>query len=415
MEKAIEIFLLISLIGILYYSIWVIILIKSSLHNAKDIKNDVDILDYKLYILMPMLNEANVVKQTLSNFIYQTKNLSQVKLGVIDDGSTDGTAKKIKEFIYENNCETQIKLIQRILPNAQTGKGDALNYGLNVLRKEFNTDLHHIIIGVLDADAIMYENDLRKVLVTFKKVNDLSLLQTKVRIYNIQNWLERMQDVEFTTINDWIQRERNKLNNAAASGNGQFIRLSSIKNNLKPWGNALLEDFEFSTKFLLKGKKTFYAENIIVYQEAVDKYNLFIRQRTRWVQGGLDCTQKYLKKVFKSKALKFGAKFEMVFFMLLPFITVIVGTSNVVSLIYALFNITKYWKLIIFLIIINVLLDIYMGVKYCGSLKNLKIKTIFRCGGMVLYNIILFPAILIAFYKKIRKKSKWDKTAHGIE
>lgn len=107
-----------------------------------------------------MLNEAGV-QQTLSQFLIQTKNLSAVKLGVIDDSSSGGTGELIQQFISENHCEKKIQLIQRVLPNAQTGKGDSLNQGLNVIRKQITQSEDKVIVGVLDADAVMKTDDFQ--------------------------------------------------------------------------------------------------------------------------------------------------------------------------------------------------------------------------------------------------------------
>lgn len=90
-----------------------------------------------------------------------------------------------------------------------------------------------------------------------------------------QSWLQKMQDIEFATLNDWIQRIRNRINDAATPGNGQFVRAIS---------------------------------NIIVYQEAMRQLVPFIRQRSRWVQGGLDCTGKYMSPIFHSEKIKFLGK-----------------------------------------------------------------------------------------------------------
>ena len=414
MDIFIKITLLISYIGIIYYSIWVAILVCGSIKESHIKVNNLKIpKDIKLFILMPMLNEAGVVNSTLSQFLKNTAKLSQVQLGVIDDGSIDGTGKLIQEFITSHHCSNKIHLIRRISPNAQTGKGDALNYGLNFIRKHFDYNMNHVIVGVLDADAIMHQNDFQKVLIEFAENPELALLQIKVRMTQTNNWLQKMQDVEFATLNDWIQRIRNHIHNAAASGNGQFIRMTAIKNNPKPWGNALLEDFEFSTKFLLSGKKTLYSSDIIVYQEAVNKISPFIRQRSRWVQGGLDCIGKYIKEILMSHELNFSAKFEMVFFMLLPSITLFVGLSNLFALIFSLFHFKIFIYLFIFLIGINLLLAFYMGSKYCEDPTKVRLATLLNCAGMIIYNIILFPAILIAFYRKITGKQKWIKTAHG--
>lgn len=406
---------IISFIGISYYTIWVTVLV---FHSIKEptYENDFSKMDpnLRLFILIPMLNEASVVHHTLSQFLAHTKRLPQVTLGVIDDASNDGTGDLIHQFIEEHQCHEKIYLIQRRFPEAQTGKGDALNFGLKFIRNQKEIDENKTIVGVLDADAVMKESDFKKVLLHFTEDVDLSLLQIKVRMLNVHNWLQKMQDIEFATINDWIQRVRNKMNNAAASGNGQFIRLSTVSGNEAPWGNALLEDFEFSTKFLLENKKTFYRTDIVVYQEAVDKMKPFIRQRSRWVQGGLDCTFKYLKSILFSRHLCTCAKFEMIFFMLLPFITLLVGLSNLVAVVFAFCHIKTFLRLILALIGLNFLLALYTAIKYRCDKKKVSIKTIWNCGGMIIYNIILFPAIIIAFYRKLTGNQQWIKTTHGI-
>lgn len=411
MEVFLKLVFLISFVGISYYSIWLLTLVLNSIHQQSIGDNPQKLESMRMIILMPMLNEKSVVNQTLTGFLNNTSGLP-INLLVIDDGSEDQTAKEVKNFIKRKNCNNKIELIQRYFPNAQTGKGDALNYGLNFIRRSNKVPESHVIIGILDADAVMHKNDYKKVIDQFETDLKLDLLQIKVRMLNTNNWLQIMQDIEFATINDWIQRVRNRLHNAAASGNGQFIRLSSM--NTKPWGNALLEDFEFSTKFLLDGKKTRYRSDIVVYQEAIGKLRPFIRQRSRWVQGGLDCIAKYLKKIIRSNQLGFWAKFEMIFFMVLPFLTIIVGFSNMVVLIYALIHIRQFYELFIFLTIIDMLLSYYMGIKYILNEGKVTIKTVLTCAGMTIYNVILYPAIVIAFYRKLTNQSYWIKTTHGI-
>lgn len=406
----------VSAFGIFYYTLWVLVLVLGSIREPWRRKRNFALAaGYHLYVMMPMLNEAGVVNSTLSKFLENTTSIDQITLLVIDDGSDDGTGDLIKQFIAAHHCEKKIALLQRFKPNAQTGKGNALNFGLNYIRKLASTDHERTIVGVLDADAVMKEKDFKNVILEYVVHPQLALLQTKVRMIKVHNWLELMQDVEFATVNDWIQRVRNVIGNAAASGNGQFIRLSAMDDKQNPWGNALLEDFEFSTNFLLKGAQTKYCSDIVVYQEAVNKTKPFIRQRSRWVQGGLDCAQKYFSRVVKSPELGFWAKFEMVFFMLLPFFTVLVGFSNLIILLYACGHFVHFIGLFVFLLGAVTALSYYMAFKYALNDFRISPKLVIICSTMTIYNVILFPAILIAFYRKITGASSWIKTAHGVQ
>lgn len=224
------------------------------------------------------MNEEAVIKQTMQLFLKEAHQLENVKMVIIDDASDDQTAAVVKRFISQTGQE-RIQLLQRQHPNAQTGKGNALNWAYHQLALQ-DGDPKRLICGVLDADTYMTEKSYRKVLQYFADDEDLDLLQTRVGMLETNNWLQLMQDIEFTVINDWIQNTRNRLGNAAASGNGQFIRVGSVASS-RPWGNALLEDFEFSTRFLMQGKKTQYASDALVYQEAIAKARPFIRHRSR--------------------------------------------------------------------------------------------------------------------------------------
>lgn len=124
MYNIINLILLISFIGVSFYSVWVIILICGSLRETKinydfsQIPNDI-----KMFILMPMLDEAEVAKQTLINFLKNTINLPQVCLYVIDDGSDDGTAAVIAKFITDHQQSNKIHLIRRLCQMHKRARG----------------------------------------------------------------------------------------------------------------------------------------------------------------------------------------------------------------------------------------------------------------------------------------------------
>ena len=60
------------------------------------------------------------------------------------------------------------------------------------------------------------------------------------------------------------------------------------------------------------------------------------------------------------------------------------------------------------------LLSYYMGIKYILNEGKVTIKTVLTCAGMTIYNVILYPAIVMAFYRKLTNQSYWIKTTHGI-
>ncbi len=406
-----QVIISLSLVGVIIYLIWLGLLIVFGQSRYAQVVTEFD-SKYQLWILVPALNEAPVILATIQRFLVETKTLPMIKMLIIDDGSSDQTFSIVNDFIRDNRTG-KVFCTHREFPNAQTGKGDALNWGYQVLLNQYATDQQHLIVGVLDADAYLTQAGYQRVLNQFTENPQLGLLQSAVKIVNPDNWLQRLQDIEFLVVNNWIQNLRNRLGNAAASGNGQFVRAALVTGH-HPWGNALLEDFEFSTRFLLQNIDTKYDGDIWVYQEAIAKVRPFIRQRTRWAQGGLDCLAGYWPAIIKSKCLTKRAKSEMTFYMLLPFITVITGLANILVFGYVLVNLKIMWPVLVILIVINVLINGYLAFAYLQRLPEQQpSRIISNLINLSFYNYLLYPVTVLAFYKKLRGQSRWEKTDHG--
>lgn len=405
----------ISLVGMLVYTGWVVCLIMFGKENGLPTEGVGNLSQMKLIIMVPAMNEAGVIQATIERFLKSTAGLANISMAIIDDASDDGTPTIVKRVIASHHCQQKVKLLSRSFPAAQQGKGSALNWAyhrlVDIQHMEYRA-LSNTIIGVLDADAYMTREGYQQVLADFIARPDVDLLQTSVGMIKTKNWLQLFQDIEFGVINDWIQNTRNRIGNVAASGNGQFVRVKGI-NSYNPWGNALLEDFEFSTRFLLRGRHTYYATNIVVYQEAIDQILPFIRQRARWTQGGLDCLFTYWPRIIMSQRIPILAKVEMTFYMFIPFITLISGLAGIYVFVYVIIHITAYYAVFISLILLNFIINTIIIAAYrdiANSSWKINLAAILLVG---VYNYLLYPAIVIAFYKKARGQHSWAKTVHG--
>lgn len=401
-----------SLIGVGIYLIWLLILIVAGRRRTAPINTTKLPANLQLWLIVPALNEATVIRETLTRFLTTTRDLPMIKLMVVDDGSNDGTGAIVQAVIHEAPTD-KIYLTTRVLPAAQTGKGDALNWAYQRLVKLTAGNPQSVVVGVIDADAYMTKAGYLRVLNEFANQPQLGLLQVAVKIMTPQNWLQRLQDIEFMVVNDWIQNVRNRLGNAAASGNGQFVRMQAVTSS-QPWGNALLEDFEFSTRCLLAGHVTKYVGDVLVYQEALSKVRPFIRQRTRWAQGGLDCLVTYWPRILRSSQLTWGAKFEMTFYMYLPMITLVTGFANLYVLAYVLCHVQSDWPILALLLVINLWIDLYLIWKY--TLRNdssQRIRLIRTILALACYHYLLYPVTVLAIWKKLRGQTQWIKTVHG--
>jgi glycosyltransferase involved in cell wall biosynthesis len=95
-------------------------------------------------VVIPLYNKEKIITRTIESVIHQTKQ--NFEIIVIDDGSTDGSARRVREL----QCD-RIHLIQQ--PNG--GIGPARNRGVQESRYEY--------IVFLDADDAFLPDHLEEI------------------------------------------------------------------------------------------------------------------------------------------------------------------------------------------------------------------------------------------------------------
>ena len=227
-----------------------------------------------------------------------------------------------------------------------------------------------------------------------------------------------MQNFELSVYNGLLQMARTNWGTALASGNGQFVTLTMAEK--VGWSSSLLEDCEFSLKGLLRGYYGTFLNTVAIRQEGITNLGKLIRQRTRWCQGGLQCLKIYGEKIIKSDRMSAGVKAFILLFLLVPYISVIVVPSSIVSVItliaYARFNLGASLA-----IILTLLLTEY-------TINGLMIKKQwFETGFSTVNNPIEILRIIFSFgvyrwllsfipYRSIGRElignNSWTKTSH---
>lgn len=240
--------------------------------------------DRDVVFVIPCLNEERVIAASLDRLT--ALDHDKIHILVIDDGSDDSTAD-----IVLNNPDPRVNLLQRRLPNARLGKGEALNAAIKHIRRGVlgdDFDPHHAIICVMDADGRLEHHVLDTVLPEFDDPN-IGGVQIGVRINNRNaNLLARMQDMEFVLYTEVFQRGRRHLNSVGLGGNGQFVRLTALNSvGEKPWSTSLTEDLDLGIRLMLGGWDTEFCSTTVVHQQGLVDISRWIKQRTRWFQGHL--------------------------------------------------------------------------------------------------------------------------------
>ena len=270
-----------------------------------------------IYVMVPCLNEEGVIGSSLTRMLRD----DDVRVVIIDDGSTDHTADIVRAVGGDRTL-----LISRRLPDAQKGKGPALNAGLPAIIddvKHRGLDPFDVIVCVMDADGELSDGALKYVLPLFEDPK-VGGAQLGVRISNRDvSLLTMMQDFEFWGMAATAQLGRVRLGTVSLGGNGQFTRLSALADlGTAPWSTALTEDLDLALRLMTAGWRLTTTPKAYVNQQAVLTLPALIRQRTRWFQGHMACIGR-LRSLWSGPAMSNLAVLEVSAYLLIPWMFIL--------------------------------------------------------------------------------------------
>jgi len=395
---------------------WVILIptgamLINSIVSLKKQKKPEPISEYPFVsIFIPAHNEEYTIEDTVRSVCqldyHNDDGEPNYELIVVNDGSTDSTGEILSSLKGEY---PQVKIVTRHPPRSGKGKGFVLNDALTLSRGE--------IIGVFDADTRIKPDYLKTVM---PYINDeIDGVQTRVKMFNKnENFLARMQHVEFTTFGNTLIAKDNLGHTGFLGGNGQFVKKQAIIECGKWDGFAVTEDLNLAIKIILQGGKISYCGECAVYQEAVTDWKSFYRQRIRWAIGNFETLFVYLPQILRSK-ISLLKKFNVIehisfySFNLLIFFGFVITILNAISWFFFQ-NVTLIRMEAPVIVGILSAIAFFPGMIFAlvrdrlGALELIK--------DLVKYYIYCFhliPLFFLTMYTMMtRKERKWSKTVH---
>lgn len=361
-------------------------------------------------IFIPAHNEEFTIEDTVRSVCqldyHDEEQQPLYELIVVNDGSTDSTGDILTRLKREF---PQLKIVTRHPPRSGKGKGFVLNDALTVSRGD--------IIGVFDADTQIKPDYLKTVIPYIH--DEIDGVQTRVKMFNKdENFLARMQHVEFTTFGNTLTAKDNMDHTGFLGGNGQFVKKQTIIECGKWDGFAVTEDLNLAIKIIINGGKISFCGECAVYQEAITNWKAFFRQRIRWATGNFETLFIYLPQILMSKIPLFK-KFNVIehisfySFNLLIFFGYIVTLINAVSW-FILQDVTLIRMEAPLIVGILSAIAFFPGIIY--SLIKDKLGLIELIKDIIKYYIYCFhliPLFFLTMYTMItRKERKWAKTVH---
>lgn len=397
-----------------FISIYTTVLFFLTLFEFKQyLKNPVPSRLPKVTILVPAYNEEEGISKTVESLLSMDYPKEMTEIILINDGSKDNTLKIMREF--ESKNKDRIKVIDK--PNS--GKAKSLNYALQYSTGE--------LIGVLDADAFVPEDTLKKMVGYFESPKVMAVTPS-IKIWNPKGILERIQYVEFLT-SSYVRKIMSFLGSVPIAPGCFTIFRKKFFDEYGGWDTSTItEDIELSLRV---ETKHFFVENAIdanVYTKGLSNFEKLKRQRLRWYRGLIDNMIKH-KQLFHPR---YGnlAVFILpgtVFVTLLTLVATIFSVSiigvNIYKLIKQLilydFNLLLWWDysldpffisltpsiLFVILILIAGVFVIYLSKKYSQEEQKTRYSLPFF---LLLYSFLFtYWWTLALFYLVKNKKVKW--------
>ena len=262
-------------------------------------------------VLIPAYNEEMVIGRTIEAVLQC--DYPQLRIMVVDDGSTDGTAALVT-CRHRNVC-----LISK--PNG--GKHSALNRGFREADEDY--------VVTIDADTIILPDTIRRLVAHFADAKTDAVCGN-VQVGNAASLLTRFQDVEYVTSQNYDRRAFDAANciPVVPGATGAWRREAVLAvGGYSP--DTLTEDTDLTLTLLRNGYRIVYEPNARSITEAPKDTASLFKQRFRWGYGTFQCLWKHRDQMGRGSlgwiALPNLLLFQVLFPVLAPLSLLIVIMS----------------------------------------------------------------------------------------
>lgn len=220
-------------------------------------------------IVMNAWNEEKTIEEVLSSLILIDYPKNKYEIIVVDDGSTDKTFEKAKEFSKKFN-------FVKVFHIENKGAAGAKNFGIKKAKGK--------IIVSFDGDTHVEPSALKKMLGYFEDKNVMAITAS-LNVQTPKNLLQRIQWVEYML--GIFLRKAFCLTNSIHVVPGPFTAYRKEffeKHGYFQEGN-ITEDSEMAMRIQSKGYSIRNSISANVYTKTPETFNSLLKQRIRWYYG----------------------------------------------------------------------------------------------------------------------------------
>jgi len=355
-------------------------------------------------ILIPAHNEAPVINDTLTAMLALEYPADRYQVIVVDDGSTDETAKLVRAFAER---DARVRLVSVAPGEGGRGKSRALNIGLGHTDAPF--------IAVYDADNSPEPPALRYLMAQLVLHPELGAVLGKFRTDNwSRNLLTRFISIETLTFQSIVQAGRWKLFGVSTLPGTNFAIRRSALEAIGGWDeDAITEDAEMSIRVYMAGQRIKMIPYAVTHEQEPETWRVWFRQRTRWVRGNNYVARKFFHQIprFTNKMLAI----EILYLLSLYYVFFVALVCSDLLFIASLFGLvsiplpgpyTTVWALGVVLFVMEILLALsYDEQDSLASFGLLPLAYFTYCQ---LWILVVGKALYLDVVK--RERQTWVKT-----
>ena len=237
-------------------------------------------------VLIPAFCEETVISEAVRSVLNSTYPIEQVI--VIDDGSTDETAKVVSANF---GSDPRVRLVRQ----ENMGKAEALNHGIRLIKSP--------VFVAIDADTIISPEAIGLLVRHF---NDTAVgaVAGNVKVGNRRNLLTRLQAVEYITSQNLDRRAFEVLNGImVVPGSIGAWRTEAVRNSGGYTTQTIVEDADLTVSMIRNGFKVVFEPLAHAFTEAPETIAQWMRQRLRWHFGMLQIAWKHKSAFFERRAV----------------------------------------------------------------------------------------------------------------
>lgn len=236
----------------------------------------------RIDVLVAAYNEETVINRTVASLL--TSEGVDVRVIVVDDGSTDGTLEAVTSAYGADP-----RVLIRTKPNG--GKASALNLALTQATAP-------VVVGV-DADTQLSIDALARLAAWFVDPA-VGAVAGNVKVGNRRGLVTRWQSIEYITSQN-IDRRALALLNAVTVVPGAIgaWRTEGLKALGGYRSDTLAEDMDLTWRVREAGWVIANEPEALAFTEAPSSLNGLLKQRFRWSFGTLQCLWKHRRSLFR--------------------------------------------------------------------------------------------------------------------